>query len=270
MDTILIPPIPELDRYPQQRHLLLLHLLNNKAYRGFYQARKTCGEYLILDNSAYENGEASPSAEYIGWAQRLQVDELVVPDVLGNIEETLRRAHAFFTLLAAGTTADRPRLMLVPQGLTMEDWRGCLHLLLEMHDAFGFEKRPVIGVARRYEDLTHQGSQINGLVWACWYLDALRKGGKLDGTDVHLLGWGRQVWHLGTIGRNYPWIRSVDSAKPFHLALAEIRIDPVGTGVEYKKRPDNYFTRYLNPKQTRDAEHNISVFQMMAHGGLYL
>jgi hypothetical protein len=266
MDTILIPPIPELKKHQQQRHLLLLHMLENKAYRTFYETRREAGEYLILDNGAYENGEAAPTAEYITWA--LKVDELVVPDVLGNIEETLRRAHAFFTLLAS---IDRPlpRLMLVPQGLTMEDWRGCMHLLLEMHAAFGFSKPPVIGVARRYEDLIHEGSGTNGLVWACWYLDALRKSGELKGIDVHLLGWGRQVWNLGTIGRSFPWIRSVDSAKPFHLALADILIDPLGDGVEYGKRPDNYFSRSLSPKQAAVAQHNIDVFRLMASGGLF-
>ncbi len=54
--------------------------------------------FTILDNGAFETGEAIKDEEYIALARRLQPDVLVVPDVYQDNAATGRRAINFFDL----------------------------------------------------------------------------------------------------------------------------------------------------------------------------
>lgn len=264
MQTILIPPVPELQNYPQRMHLLLYHLLQEyRDYHQHYVNARIRGDYLILDNSAYELGESVNLDSLILKAIRLNVQELVAPDVLGNSLATIERTEAFLLALRQRERFFKngiPRIMLVPHGQTHHEWVGCLEILLAKHHFYFPEKTPVVGIARRYEDI--DGGLI-GLVDQCKVKRTQRM------FDVHLLGWGRDIWALGTIGHKHPWVRSVDSAKPFHLGMAGISINIHKPKVQYVGRPQDYFERKLSPFESSHVEHNISVFQKMAAGELH-
>lgn len=62
----------------------------------FIDAQSKVPRFTILDNGAFETGEALTDAEYIELARKLQPDVLIVPDVYGNNPATGHRAVNFF------------------------------------------------------------------------------------------------------------------------------------------------------------------------------
>lgn len=63
----------------------------------FMDARNTYSRFTILDNGAFETGEAIEDKKYIELARKLQPNVLVVPDVYKDNVATGRRALDFFT-----------------------------------------------------------------------------------------------------------------------------------------------------------------------------
>lgn len=58
MDFCIISPTSGLERYARlsKTHLVLAHMYNNDScYRSFYNNRREEGDFIILDNGAYEN-----------------------------------------------------------------------------------------------------------------------------------------------------------------------------------------------------------------------
>jgi hypothetical protein len=239
-------------------------MMNRKAYRDHYMREKKEGAYLILDNSAHEFTAGAQATNLLKHASEVKSNEVVVPDHLFKSMETLSKAKEFFTF-AAKTELPVPKLMLVPQGEDYKDYKSCLFGLMMQwarhHKVYPeiFTQPPTVGVSKDYE------------IWEGGVPKILRDDilplVENDGVEVHLLGWGRQLWVLGDMASEFPWIRSTDSAKPFCYAKAGIRLKAGGKVPEYPTRPLNYFSWVLTEEELALAKANASVFATLAQGG---
>lgn len=272
MKAALIPPIPDLRRYGQGNfHLLLSHLLKDKRYFDHYEDQRKKGAYLVLDNSAHEDGEGTDAEVLLFNGMAMRAQEIVVPDVLDKGPETVERATEALEMWFEGTSTVNhrlihelsPALMYVPQGRNEREWRDCLDDLIRMHlyVARRHEYRPnfVIGLSKDYE--VWDGGLLNLID------DHLEPLAKQFKCKVHLLGWGRKCWNLADIARKHPWIRSTDSAKPFVYARARINLwahieDLPPT---YPGRAEDYFEKALTPTQREFAENNVDLFKRLAN-----
>jgi len=72
--------------------LLLPQELEREAYARIYLKAKERGDFLILDNGAAE-GQATGLADLIAIGARFGVDEIVIPDVLGDAVQTCKQAR---------------------------------------------------------------------------------------------------------------------------------------------------------------------------------
>jgi len=109
---------------------ILLHkILDNKFYREYYLDQRNNGKYKILDNSAFELGEGLGSAELIEWAHKLHVDEIVIPDIYGDKDKTLKAMNDF--LIDWDISSYGFSLMAVPQGKTQLELQQCLQKMLD-------------------------------------------------------------------------------------------------------------------------------------------
>jgi hypothetical protein len=70
--------------------------LEYPEYLDYFCARKK-KRFTILDNGAFETGEAIPDEKYLELALKLQPDVLIIPDVFNNTSATLARFHSFMT-----------------------------------------------------------------------------------------------------------------------------------------------------------------------------
>jgi hypothetical protein len=80
VDFCIISPTAGLERYAtlSKTHLVLSTEWTNEAYRNFYKACKAAGDFIILDNGAYENG--TPKEDCWFPIQDLEPDVVVLPD----------------------------------------------------------------------------------------------------------------------------------------------------------------------------------------------
>lgn len=274
MKAALIPPVSGLKRFGGGGfHLLLSHLLENPRYFEHYRMARSRGAYLVLDNSAHENGEGNDPELLVYQARSLDAQEIVVPDVLDKSDETIEAAisahEAWYEMVGDSVMDPNTALMYVPQGENYEAWKFCLENLVRIHlfmsERHAMRRDFVIGISKDYE---------------CWEgglmrlldddVEPLRNDLQHNGIrmNVHMLGWGRDLWALEAISAKHKWIRSTDSAKPFVYALDGTNLWEHVEGVppQYPKRPEGYFNMRMHTKSADLAVANAMLFRALASG----
>ncbi len=142
MRLAFIVPIPHLEDFEDVSnfHLCLAHLFRHEEYFDFYKRAIDRGDYVILDNGAFE-GEAVNSERLLELVERLMPAEVVAPDVLGNGEETVEKTKQFLSLMPS-PLKKRVRVMGVVQGETPKEWTNCFFALKDLVDVFGVPGKP--------------------------------------------------------------------------------------------------------------------------------
>jgi hypothetical protein len=253
----LICPVPHLRDYAGgEYHLALYHLLSNDEYRDHY-ARTGLFAYITLDNSAFELGEgANDVRALLDAAVSINASEMVIPDVMQKMDESIDLSLSCMEELALSRAMSSPwandiRLMLVPQAETIYGWGKALNILVQAHHQM-FENRPfTVGVSKVYD--SWPGGRVNLIERFVAPMKAL-----LPRMDVHLLGMSSDWVSLSQAALRFPWIRSVDSVKPFTYAMAGVKIPRrYGASPENPGRPEDYFTRTMTADEKHLAQYNI-------------
>ena len=103
-DFCFITPTAYLDRFAAQtkRHLVLAHLVDRDAtYREFYRHRGECGDYIMMDNSAYELLEPYSPDKLLHLAGQCGASAIVLPDYpFQPAEKTVEAAEKFAPIFA--------------------------------------------------------------------------------------------------------------------------------------------------------------------------
>lgn len=268
MRIALIPPIPNLrSQATTGIHLMLSHLIERPGYLDYYRKRRAAGDYLILDNSAHEHGHGNKAQELLFQAMIVGAHEVVCSDVLFDAKGTVQATQAMLAYIRtdygwdAYVAAGMPRLMLVPQGKTEREVEQCLHRLVILWMEYMQQlsgRPPVIGISKDYDDEILEGGIAEFIVK---YVYPLRVSMR---ADVHCLGWPANLWALADVHRKAPWVRSVDSAKPFVYAAAGIRLEPGGDVPEYPHREPGYFSTPIGGRRATIARVNVEVFKAAA------
>jgi len=276
MKTAYIPPIPHLKDFGEgDFHLILSHLLDDPVYREHYKGQRDRGAWLLLDNSAHENGQGADAEKLMYQALDLDVQEVVVPDCLDDADATLEATISALETWNKMMKASVPlaqrvphlRFMYVPQGENYERLVYCLDQLVKSH-VYNARQQHLrldfsVGISKDYERF--KGGLMRFLdeeVAPMHY--AFGKNG-VD-VQVHMLGWGRNLWELSKIARKHTFLRSTDSAKPFVYGLAGISLDPTKEPPAYPRRPADYFACEMAPAQAYISNINASIFTAMAAG----
>jgi len=250
-----IPPTALLEQCSTDYHLCLAHLLGNDSRQmDFYKRRAYVGEYVILDNGAYEFGCSIPFEHVLDVAKEIKPKEIVLPDVFLKASATIDLALAGFDLLRHDPQWEYTDLMAVPQGRNTDEWVACLKVLVA-------EILPdTIGIPIVYESMMGRGILIHKAV------EFLHDHPTCH-PDIHLLGWDRDLYKLNAYARQFPlWLRGIDSAKPIYFAQ---RPEPKSIlSGEDLKRPDDYF--YLNAEDVdlQVVEYNIKCMRLASEGDL--
>jgi len=273
MISTIIPPIPNLELAAGRKYLLLLsHLLHIPAYKRFYATQSLGGAYLILDNSAHERQFGEAAATLLSQAEELGVSEIVCPDHLFDSDDTIRRTREALQFFVTNEKrlhqmTPIPRMMLVAQGNSLLEYSLCLQGLIkeflaaQKKTAFPSNFLPTIGVSKDYE------------LWEGGMHRLLEKtvlpvAATLPDVQIHLLGWGRDLWALRQIVEDFgDRIRSIDSAKPMVYGAAKILLDPAEPSPTYPKRSKYYFITELSKEQLVIVRKNIEVFDAVVSGG---
>lgn len=94
-----ITPISYLDPYAisSTRHLVLAHLVDqNEQYANFYKQRSVLGDYIMMDNSAYELLEPYSPDKLLSLAEKCGAHAIVLPDYpFQPADMTINAANSF-------------------------------------------------------------------------------------------------------------------------------------------------------------------------------
>lgn len=200
--------------------LAIPSLMARKTYGGMYARAGRLNDYIVLDNGAAEGALVS-DYDLLNSAAKISASEVVAPDVIRDFRGTIKRTTNFVNI-----AKPKFRLMGVPQGVTLEEFKKCVRVYNHL------EAIKVIGIPRHIiSTLKRPAARIEFANWiATNYPDRF---------DIHLLGmdptWPKEVKHAAKYA---PHIRSVDSSLPFNYALQGLRLDRTD---EVVRRPKQYF-----------------------------
>ena len=146
---------------------VLAHLWEDAFYRNKVFRYQSEGKKVFLDNSAFELGSSIGFNRYLTIIRELDPDVIVVPDMLGDIANTVRFAKIFYEGLP-GAFLSKYKFMVVPQGRNNRERMKCFHILR----TFGYPFH-IVGLPRHaYPDR----------------VDLMRNIKRFGGKALHFLG----------------------------------------------------------------------------------
>jgi len=241
MKLALIPPYSQISSiYRTNYQLVLPEHLSNKAYQEAYITARRNGDYLIMDNGAAEGQLLSPG-ELRSMALGLMVNEIVVPDVLGDMYATLKLAKEFFQY----GVDHRFKYMGVVQGQSLDECCACVEAYYSDHGNI-----TVLGIPRH---LIHTTNTKDIRAQLASYIR-----GNYPGYQVHLLGTNPSyIKELRTHATDFAiaGVRGVDTSAPFNYAWgAKSMLEGQHCG-----RPEYYFE--INLPTTQALDYNIQLLK---------
>lgn len=267
MKLALIPPAANFHYALRSNiHLLLTPIMEDPeiglGYKSRYGMLNREQHYKILDNGAHEEAEGDGIGHTLRAARALGgVSEVVMPDIQQEAELTIDATRAAVDWLLSDEGIDEytygcgPMLHYVPQGHSLTEWTACLKAMLEQHERLLhvglFPKAPVIGIAKK-----HALIRSDFHAEACRFIQ-IHSDNKCP---IHFMGWpiGANIPKLLDL---FPEVRSVDTAKPFTLAMEGIDAT-LPTWKPLGGRPSKYFHRDIRTDEERRlVDINIAAFK---------
>jgi hypothetical protein len=252
MKVALIPPKGYFGvaRDKSKYHLMLAQIKDPDYYRLY--AYLDNSHYIILDNGAAEGGSIGDD-ELLHAATMIGVDEIVVPDVIGDFKATIARGDEFILKFKDSSKAST-NLMMVAQGQTQAEVKHCVdYYLVRFPDAaIGIPRHLLTTLGQpkaRGEILNYIEHQFHNVV-----------------ANVHLLGtnsmWPTEIEYLA---KNYPWVRGIDSSMPFNYSIAGESLELTRYELAHVDRPEDYFSTApdIDPEL---LESNVDTFMRWASG----
>lgn len=240
MKLALISPASYLDKLPSTGyHMILAPQVVDEDYATFYASAKG---YKILDNGAAE-GRRVDNEDLMSCASLLGVDEVVIPDCLGDAEETIFLAEGF-----EEWAAQAPGLsyMGVVQGESLEE-------ILECAQAFArMEYISVLGLPRHLCSID-KSIRLD----FCEQLPDEGLGARFS--SIHCLGsssWIREVVCLSEINN----VRGLDTALPVVMGLRKIDL-VFERHYWHQPHPTQFFKREISEEQEVYIARNIETYR---------
>lgn len=240
-------------------HLLLAHLLKDPMYSAFYRKRKQAGDFIIIDNGAFEMGKPLDVDEYY----RLVSESGVVPDVVVAPdypkcawEKTVESTIKFVKEYGKYFDTTKTDIMAVPQS-EIGDYKGWIKAYSEFSliDEVSFIGMSILGIPNAFRSLTGTGTISFNRIFASLYL----KNNRIINMDKkhHYLGCDepRELLMQKEIGIAY----SNDSSSAFWHAIHGIKFDSSsGSLINGKIKIPVDFDHTYNDEYNDDIMYNVN------------
>lgn len=206
--------------------MCLGHLINTpgmEEYTKFFREAAAAGKFIIMDNGLIE-GDPRPITELAAKANYIGASEMIMTDVFRDKDATLQAIAEGVAMLK---DVVHPRLMLVPQGNTVDEWIDCAHQIILTYKHMDY----TIGVPKVLAHIGGRDGRIAALVGLMEKCPIARH------KTFHLLGCWTTPLEITIIDKlvrqgTLPNVRGVDSAIPFVYARA-------GKTMNSQDRPDS-------------------------------
>jgi hypothetical protein len=269
-----ISPFAYLDLIPKSAnfHLLLAHLLINKQYVDFYNARHKAGDFIVLDNGAFEFKHPLSAEEILRLIEEsgIEIDCVVAPDFPGRRGiETISATEQFIHELQR-REVKIPFIMAVPQSEKGDylDWVSCYQRLCNINEVTHIGMS-ILGIPNAFSSLTGTSDITFNRVFASQFL--LKEGSVSKKVWHHYLGLGlpREILLQRMIGI----IDSNDSSSPFWHGCWDVWFDSsygalkggkIETAVDFSLKPRD--VEEGEEKRIEAIQWNIAYMETLCHG----
>jgi hypothetical protein len=257
----LIPPLAALETTKRTNYQLMLpHLASNHEYSEHYRALcNNASQFVMLDNGIAESN-AWPWDHLCEMAWNFGVDEIVLPDVIGDLDKTIQASAAFINDFRRETPLGCG-LMFVAQG---QNFAECCRAITW---AAARPQVTTIGIPRHLLQTTGDHMIRFRLVKYIERVNQEYLFRRPMPIQIHFLGasplWVREIEVAGHFLRGK--IRGMDTSMPFVYGMCnEIISDTVQT----IGRSENFF-EWKSPQDVRYREkmdYNVDTFIRWANG----
>lgn len=224
--------------YDQPMVMLLTHLVEkDPAYVQL--AHQHPNTYKILDNSLIELGDALSMERLVNAAERINADEIIIPDVFRDGPATVQSAKESIQWLIEHGLLGKYKIMAVAHGTTYESFKECFDALNAMPEI------DVIGIPKVMSSFAWVANRSRASLYDI-FKDSVK--------TIHFLGSWYQLGELLTMPKEvYKKVRSCDTCL---FALDVIQ------GIDfYTDRSGTIDLEHEYPELTRDAYNkSISTF----------
>lgn len=203
------PIVPKAYKVDSKFALVLAqNLIGNKKQKKYWREFKG---YKVLDNGAFELGKSIDLSILLDIAKAINADEIVLPDVFRDKEETIKRTEEAIRKVdyykKKGLLRPNVKLMAVPQGNDLYEWLTCFET---------FMRNPKIDViAINRDSARFYGSRLETLKHV--YAGIIAASPEIK-KEYHLLGMQDNIHEAKIVAEKYPWVRSIDSCFPYLIA----------------------------------------------------
>lgn len=134
----------------------------SKEYVKFFQERAEEGKFIILDNSAVEEGNPGKFDDYFKLAVEMNVSQIMVPDHFKDPMATLMAAKNALERFSDEIDFHNMRVMVIPQGNDLDEWSHNCAELVYMTQRY-CSRLPTIGISCRYTSMFNDNRQLGVL-----------------------------------------------------------------------------------------------------------
>lgn len=260
-----IPYLQLLSVYNDFDFILSFLVKESSEYEQFYNSSK---KYKLLDNSLFEKGVACSEDELLTTALRVKADEIIIPDVPQNANETLKNIEQFCT-----RNTSNVKLAAVIQGKTYSEFRNtylrmlkypintfCIPFIMMFEDVLGDKYKYALECAVTEHNEYAENRVRTDAYFQCRVgviAEMERDKIIIPGKRYHLLGCSnpREIWYQNQV----KWITSIDSSNPITAGINNSMYD-YNEGLKIKpKRVNDYFTHKMDIAQLGFTLYNFSI-----------
>lgn len=234
---------------------VLAHLLwegtehYDEEYASFYKQRLGQSAYSILDNSCFELGSSIPGDVLVRLYNEYFPTHLVLPDVMGDVEQTLALTKQFLNDVKDIAGSERVKYMAVVQGKTYDEYVQCWDFYNTI------EQIEVIGV--NYRDLSDTTR------WE--FLCQMHLTNRIS-KKIHLLGCNNPIEFKSYL--EVPFrdsIMSVDTSSPIIHGWQLTKYTENGIAFKPKGLLADNLDIELNAEQIACINHNVTLFKQFVN-----
>lgn len=239
------------DKISDYMYVLLHKMIEDEVYAAKAYEYRKAGGTVYLDNSCFELGESLDNEVLFEYYERLNPDIIILPDVLGNMNETIRRSKEFWDAYPSC----HQHSMLVIQGSSPQE-------MIECYRVFDGFNPAMIGIPFVYKwiDKTpYKQSAERKALLHYMNLECINRDRK-----HHLLG----TWLAEEFNnyKQYDWVHSIDTSNPIMAAIDGISYGPLGIDDKPKSNFDSVYHLKEGDIDMNLLYHNVSMFKEIVNG----
>ena len=229
----------------------------SESYKNYYLNAKKAGRFIIADNGLFE-GDSFTEQQLIDFANELQPDIFVIPDVWNDATLSLRNAKRW-QLSIKNQLPENTKLMAVIQ---CTDY-SIGSLLYQQYIDLGVEAIAFNHSSTSYQDFfPHENLSVSKMMGRIYFINQLKKKGVINhNIHHHLLGCAIPD-EFKYYGKGYEFIKTLDTSNPVVWGCKGISYDDKITSVEKpKEKIEEYFNENLDFRTKALIFSNINKFK---------